>query len=114
MKERLISKLETFTILRVIAAIILTVLVLYLLSKALGIHSLAPLQASLNTSKDILFSLIEVVLALIFLIFLLALAYWIKLDEGILIRPFEIDASEGKYKSQSISNMLITDLQKIR
>lgn len=111
MKESL-SKLEPF-IKVIVGAIILTLLVLYLLTKVLSIYSLTPFQASLSIIKDVLFSLTGIILELVFLGFLVALACWIRMDEGILIRPFEIDVDVGDYNGQTISNTLITDLQKI-
>ncbi len=114
MNDKLISKLENFTIWRIIIeTLALAFLALFLLSKAIGIQNLEQIIIALNTFKDVLFLLVEVMLALLFFVFFSALIRWIRLDEGILIRPFESTYS-GSLDGQSISNMLVMDLQKIR
>jgi tetratricopeptide (TPR) repeat protein len=86
-------------------------------------------ESSLDTYKKILFSLTDILFSLIKIIIVLFVIYSVKMlidrekrdnnkkddeDINITILPFEVAKSDEKYNGKAISNLLFTELQRIK
>jgi TolB-like protein len=68
---------------------------------------------SLNTSKELLFNFIQVLLAVIIIALFIKFAIWVRSD-SLLILPFEVVNTDDKYNGKSISDLLIAELNRIK
>jgi len=70
---------------------------------------------SFGTIRDIMLSLLEIMLIVVFVYLLYSLWCWIKKDDNdVFINPFIVGTCDGKYDGAAISDLLIAELLKIQ
>lgn len=83
-------------------------------SLASGNSTLDWICESAGEIKDTLFSVVGIAISISVLLLLGMTAYWIWFDDGIFIQPFTMGCCGEDYNGSAISDLLISELQRIR
>ena len=101
-----------------IAAIVMTALLIYLvifiMGWIIGIEKMESLEKFMSAFSGVIISLLIITGAALALAFLVMFVCWLcKVEEGIMILPFEVAAGDRMYSGKAISNLLISELLRI-
>lgn len=71
------------------------------------------LKTFLSDSSNLLNYIIQNILSIFFIVLIVLLFFWLRRDEDMLIMPFEVSESEKKISGKAISDLLLSELQRI-
>jgi hypothetical protein len=75
----------------------------------------AELNTIMSNLNSLMFSLVKSLVILVFIIFMFYSIYWLlSKNEGTYIQPFEVGTCNENYSGRALSDLLISELQRIR
>jgi tetratricopeptide (TPR) repeat protein len=93
--------------------LVLAALILGLTIITMGVRTIADLSNFMNNFAEIVISLLKILSALLILILIVLFSYWLLREDSTDVQPFEIGICGSEYRGRPVSDLLISELQRI-